>query len=94
VLDRQKTEGVSRRMVAVEMLDRSIPRAHFPILYQGEPVGVLTSGTFSPTFNQGIGLGYVRKEQARAGTDLEVEIRTQPHPVRVVRKPIYKREGA
>jgi aminomethyltransferase len=81
-------------MVALEMLDRSIPRAHFPIACEGEVVGELTSGTFSPTFNRGIGLGYVRKDRARAGAGVEVEIRRQPHPARLVRKPMYKREGA
>lgn len=93
-LERQKSDGLHRRMVAVEMEDRGIPRPHFAIRRDGQAVGELTSGTFSPTFKRGIGLGYVETEHARAGTEVEVEIRDQPHPARVVRKPIYKREGS
>lgn len=94
ILERQKAEGPARRMVALEMLDRGIPRAHSPIAQDGERVGEVTSGTFSPTFKRGIGLAYVRTDTARPGTNVSVHIREQPHPARLVRKPIYKREGA
>jgi aminomethyltransferase len=93
-LERQKAEGVTRRMVALEMLDRAIPRQHYAIALGGESIGELTSGTFSPTFERGIGLGYVRREFARTGTELQVEVRNAPHPARLVKKPMYKREGA
>ena len=93
-LEEQKDRGVGRRMVQLEMLDRAIPRPHFPIRRDGETVGELTSGTFSPTFNKGIGLGYVQRDYAKAGTDVGVEVREQQHPARLVRKPMYKREGA
>lgn len=92
VLETQKHNGVERRMVQVEMLDRAIPRPHFPIWHDGRPVGELTSGTFSPTFSKGIGLGYIDREYARAGTEVGVEVRQQQHPARLVRKPMYKRE--
>jgi len=90
----QKGSGLTRRLVAVEMLDRGIPRPHYAMAREGERVGELTSGTFSPTFSRGIGLGYVRTDSARAGGELQVEIRDRPHPARVVRKPMYKRQGA
>lgn len=93
-LERQKAEGVPRRMMALEMLDRAIPRAHFPIKAGDEQVGELTSGTFSPTFGRGIGLGYVSTDSAKVGADVSIEIRDQPHPAHLVRKPIYKRQGA
>jgi aminomethyltransferase len=93
-LERQKADGLTRRMVAVEVVDRAIPRPHFRIVDGDAPVGELTSGTFSPTLQHGIGLGYVAASYAKAGTDLSILIRDQPHPARVVRKPIYKREGA
>ncbi len=93
-LEKQKAEGVKRRMVALEMLDRAIPRPHFPISHNLEQVGELTSGTFSPTFGRGIGLGYVRSGKAKPGTEVDVQIRDHLHPARLVRKPIYKREGA
>jgi aminomethyltransferase len=92
-LEQQKVDGVRRRMVQMEMLDRSIPRPHFPVRRNDTQVGELTSGTFSPTFGRGIGLGYVEAPVAKAGTEVSVEIRSQPHPALLVRKPLYKREG-
>jgi aminomethyltransferase len=80
-------------MVQFEMLDRAIPRPHFPIQRDGSVVGETTSGTFSPTFGKGIGLAYVETPAAKSGVDVAVEIRAQPHPARLVRKPLYKREG-
>lgn len=94
VLERQKTEGLGRRMVAIEMLDRRIPRPHCAVYRDGASVGELTSGTFSPTLKKGIGLGYVRTDSAKAGTEVMVQIRNDHYPARVVRKPMYKREGA
>ena len=89
----QKTSGLTRRLVAFEMLDRSIPRPHFPVLVEGVAVGQVASGTFSPTFSQGLGLAYVPLESAKAGTKVEIEIRGQPHPAQVVKKPIYQRSS-
>lgn len=94
VLERQKAEGLKRRMVAIEMLDRRIPRPHCAVYRDGEPVGELTSGTFSPALKKGIALGYVRSDSAKAGTEVTVQIRNDTHPGRVARKPMYKREGA
>jgi aminomethyltransferase len=94
VLEQQKAAGVSRRMVALEMLDRHIPRPHCAVFRDEDRVGELTSGTFSPTFRKGIGLGYVATDSAKAGTDVAVEIRGDRFPGRLVRKPMYKREGA
>jgi aminomethyltransferase len=93
-LERQKAGGLRRRMVAVEMLDRRIPRPHYPLLAGSDRVGELTSGTFSPTLGRGVGLAYVDPAHARVGTQLDVEIRHDRYPARVARKPLYKREGA
>lgn len=92
VLERQKSEGLKRRMVAIDMKDRAIPRQHYPIAVDGETIGELTSGTFSPTFGRGIGLGYVRADRAKAGTEVAVQVRQASHPGQIVRKPMYKRE--
>lgn len=92
-LEHQKAEGLRRRMVAVDMQDRAIPRPHYPIWANREGVGEVTSGTFSPTFGRGIGLGYVRTDAAKAGTEVEIEVRQTCHPARIVRKPMYKREA-
>jgi aminomethyltransferase len=92
-LEQQRSEGVSRRMVQFEMLDRAIPRPHYAIQGDGAVIGETTSGTFSPTFGKGIGLAYVETPVAKPGTEVAVAIREQPHPARLVRKPLYKREG-
>jgi aminomethyltransferase len=92
-LQEQKAAGLKRRMMALESLDRGIPRPHFDILHEGERVGELTSGTYSPTFGHGIGLGYVRSDVAKPGIEVSVQIRQELHPARLVRKPLYKREG-
>ncbi len=92
-LERQKQEGLKRRMVALEMLDRAIPRPHFSVFSGDQCVGELTSGTFSPTFERGIALGYVVSDRARAGTDVDVRIREAAHSARIVKKPMYRRQG-
>jgi aminomethyltransferase len=94
VMEQQKVSGLERRMVQIEMLDRAIPRPHHAVWADGVQIGELTSGTFSPTFRRGVGLGYVRAEHARPGTEVEIEVRGERHPARVVKKPMYKREGA
>jgi aminomethyltransferase len=81
-------------MVAIEMQDRAIPRPHYAVACDGRAIGELRSGTFSPTLNRGIGLGYVESGNARVGTDVDVIVRDTPHPARIVKKPMYKREGA
>jgi aminomethyltransferase len=82
---------VRRRLVGLEMLDRAIPRPHYPVLAQGREVGHVTSGTFSPTLGKGIALAYVPTELGAIGTELVVHVRGQPHPARVVKTPFYKR---
>lgn len=92
-LRQQKDMGVPRRMVAVEMDDRAIPRPHSSLCFDGERIGELTSGTFSPTFSRGIGLGYVASGRVKIGNPLQVNIRDQLHPAHATRKPLYKRDG-
>jgi aminomethyltransferase len=87
-LRRIKEEGPSRRLVAFVMEDKAIPRHGMPIDGGGE----VTSGSHSPMLERGIGMGYVPTEQAKAGTELTIDVRGKPRRARVVKKPIYKRE--
>ena len=91
VLARQKQAGVSRRLVAFEMLDRSIPRPHCGVVAGGVEIGHVTSGTFSPTFSKGLGLAYLSVEHATVGDEVQIDIRGQLHPAKIVKKPIYRR---
>ncbi|MEO0077654.1 MAG: glycine cleavage system aminomethyltransferase GcvT [candidate division WOR-3 bacterium] len=81
----------TRRLVCIEMKDRGIPRPKCPILADGEQVGFVTSGTMSPSLNKGIALGYVRRDCARLGTQLAIDIRGNPVAAEVVKPPFYKK---
>ncbi len=86
-LTRQKTEGLSRKLVAFQMQERGIPRSGYEIAYEGEAVGRVTSGSMSPLLNQGIGLGYVPTDLAKPGTALDIMIRNKPVKAEVVKPP-------
>jgi aminomethyltransferase len=88
-LARERAEGVKRRLVGIEMLERGVARAHYRILRDAEVVGEMTSGTMSPSLNKAIGLGYVRTEYAKGGTPLSVDIRGKPAQARVAATPFY-----
>jgi len=90
-LELQKEQGLSRRLVGFELLQRGIPRQHYPILnVEGEPIGEVTSGTLSPMLNKGIGMGYVELPYARKETEIFIGIRNKQIPAQVVRPPFYK----
>ncbi len=91
VLAEQKATGVKKKLIAFKMADKSAPpRPHYPIWINGASVGMVTSGTQSPSLNVGIGMGYVPPELAKADTKIEIEIRGRRFAAVVVPKPIYK----
>jgi aminomethyltransferase len=90
---RQLEEGVPLRCGGFEMGSRAIPRQDYPLRYHGEPVGFVTSGTYSPTLGKPIGIGYLPPELAAPGTDIEVLIRERAEPAAVVPLPFYRGPG-
>jgi aminomethyltransferase len=71
-----KENGVSKKLVGFEMIDRGIPRQHYPIKdLEGNLIGEVTSGTQSPSLNKAIGMGYVATEFSKPGTEISIEIR-------------------
>lgn len=90
----QKAGGLQKRCVAFKMTGKSAPpRPHYGILSpgpEGARIGMVTSGTQSPTLSIGIGLGYVPPAFAAPGTLIDIEIRGQRAPAVVVKKPIYR----
>ena len=90
-LEAQKVSGVSRRLVGLEMQERGIARHDYPLLFDGEVVGKVTSGTMSPTLGKAIALAYVPTNLAKVGQKLDVEIRGKTYPIKVVKRPFYKR---
>ncbi|MFW6321545.1 MAG: glycine cleavage system aminomethyltransferase GcvT [Halohasta sp.] len=71
----QHETGVDRTFVGVRMLDRGVPRGGYELVVDGESVGHLTSGTMSPTLNEGIGLGYVEVGRATPGESVGIVVR-------------------
>jgi len=91
VLKQQKENGAPRKLVGIEMIDRGIPRTHYPVYAGEEKVGEVTTGTQSPTLKKNVGLALIRSEHAGLGTQLEVEIRGKRLRAVVVPTPFYKR---
>jgi len=79
-----------RTLVGLELSGRRIARQGCPILAEGRPVGEVTSGTFAPTLQKSIAMGYVPPQYAEPGTELAVEIRGRREPARVVPLPFYR----
>jgi aminomethyltransferase len=91
VLEKQKADGVSRRLVGLQMQGRNIARHGYPVLAKGSSVGEITSGSWSPTLEKAIALAYVPTGLSKLGQQLEVEIRGKACLAVVVKKPFYKR---
>lgn len=90
-LAKQKEQGPARKLVGFELLERGIPRHGYEITdASGAVLGVVTSGTMSPSLNRGIGLGYVPAECAQPGSSIYIQIRKNLVPAKVVRPPFYK----
>ena len=91
-LERQRAEGIKKRLVGFELLERGIPRQHYPILdEEGNAIGEVTSGTLSPMLNKGIGMGYVEVLHAVPGSGIRIGIRSKQIPARVVIPPFYNK---
>lgn len=91
-LKKQKEEGVTKKLVAFEMIERGIPRHDYPILdANGNIIGKVTSGTMSPSMKVGIGLGYVTKEFSFLETEIFIEIRDKGVKAKVAKLPFYKK---
>ncbi|MGB3533658.1 MAG: glycine cleavage system aminomethyltransferase GcvT [Microcoleaceae cyanobacterium] len=90
ILEQQKTQGVSKRLVGLEMQGRYIARHDYPVKVGGETVGIVTSGTISPTLSKAIALAYLPTEFAKLGQSVTVEIRGKDYPATVVKRPFYR----
>ena len=90
-LEQAAESGPTKRLVGLKLQGRAIARHDYPVMHNGETVGIVTSGTWSPTLKEAIALAYVPPSLAKLGTELSVEIRGKAQPATVVRKPFYKR---
>lgn len=88
IIERQKAEGLGRKLVGFEMIDKGIPRHGYDIMDEnGNKIGEVTSGTQSPSLSKAIGLGYISKEYMPAGSKIYVKIRDKNILAKVVKIP-------
>lgn len=96
LFEAQKAHGVARKLVGFEMIERGIPRHGYEVASLqadgsvGDIIGVVTSGTQSPSLKRGVGLAYVQPDYTKAGTEIAIVIRGRAVTAQVVRPPFYK----
>ena len=91
-LKAQKEAGVTKKLVAFELTERGIPRHDYEIVDKsGTKIGIVTSGTMSPSLSKGIGLGYVTVENSAVDSEIFIQIRNNNVPAKVVKLPFYKK---
>jgi aminomethyltransferase len=90
-LEKMKQQPQKLRRVGLELDGKRVPRENYAVSAGGRPIGTVTSGTFSPTFERPIAMAYVDVGSAAPGTSVEVDLRGQPAPARVVELPFYRR---
>jgi aminomethyltransferase len=89
VIAQVKAEGPRRRLIGFEMVDRSVARHGYRVFRNGAEVGHVTSGSYGPSVDRYIGVGYVPTALSAVGTEIEVEVRGRPQRARVVKTPFY-----
>jgi glycine cleavage system T protein (aminomethyltransferase) len=89
---RARREGTAEKLAPFKIEGEGIPRQGNPVLAGGGEVGVVTSGTFSPSLEVGIGMAYLRADLAEPGTEIEIDVRGKRRRARVGSRPLYRRE--
>jgi aminomethyltransferase len=89
---RMRREGPAEKLAPFKIEGAGIPREGNPVLSGEERVGTVTSGTFSPSLEIGIGMAYVRTDLAEPGTAVEIDVRGKHRPARIASKPLYRKE--
>jgi aminomethyltransferase len=90
---RARADGTPERLAPFVLTERGVPRQGNPVLADGEPAGLVTSGTFSPSLEQGVGMAYVRRDLAEPGTELEIDVRGRHRAARVEKRPLLALAG-
>ena len=91
-LVKQKENGLERKLVGFEMKDKGIARDEFPVIINGEKLGVVTSGSPAPFLKKNIGLAFVPTEFANVGQEITIDVRGKQLAAEIVPTPFYKRE--
>lgn len=87
----QKSQALQKKLIGYKLLEKGIPRHDYPFVdANGQNIGITTSGTYSPTLNEGIGIGYINSEFAKVGTEFYVSVRSRNVKAIVVTTPFVK----
>lgn len=86
---KQRLEKPARVQVGFEMVDKGVAREHYAVMYNGQEVGFVSSGMFSPTTKKYLGMAYVPREISARETEIEIVIRGKPVKAKIVKKPFY-----
>lgn len=90
-LVKQKSDGVKRKLVGFEMIDRGIPRSNYDVLTNNEKIGFVTSGNFSPSLEKNIGMALVESNFSDIGLEIEIAIRNRALKAKIVEIPFYSK---
>jgi aminomethyltransferase len=90
-LEAAKEQGIKKKMIGLEMTGRGIARHGYKVFLGAREIGVVTSGTFSPTLNKAIGLAFIDVEFCTLDTEVSVAIRDTNSTAKIVKIPFYKR---
>lgn len=86
---KQKLEKPERILIGFELTGRGVAREHYSVLYNGEKIGFVSSGMYSPTIKRYLGMAFVERKYAKIGTEIQIEIRGKAVPAKVVKRPFY-----
>ncbi len=90
-IKKQKEEGITKKLVAFKMVDKGIPRHDYTIVNAtGDTIGIVTSGTMSPSLKEAIGMGYVTKDNSKFGSEIYIQVRNKNLKAVIVKLPFYK----
>ncbi|MDP1677644.1 MAG: glycine cleavage system aminomethyltransferase GcvT [Bacteroidota bacterium] len=91
ILEKTKTDGPKRKLVGMMLSDKAVPRHGYPLVANGENIGVVTSGTFSPSLEKGIAMGYVNVPHTEIGSKISIDVRGKMVEATVVALPFLKK---
>src|SRR5699024_6212295 len=91
-LSEQKNNGPKRKLIALEMIDRGIPRTGYEVFHEDNKIGFITSGTQSPTLKKNIGLALVENEYTEVGTELLIQVRKRKLKAVIIKKPFLNQD--
>ena len=89
---KQKEQGLERKLVGIEMIDRGIPRHNYKVRFNNKDIGFITTGSYSPTLDKNIGLALIEEKHAEIGEKVDVVIREKPMKATIIKLPFYKKK--